>query len=64
MICAAVAMIIAAHAGVVTNREGMTDIALQNIEAIARSESDYSFCWDVGSVYCPITGQKARVVFY
>ncbi len=48
----------------VQNRQGNTELATMNVEALARGESDYIICWGEGSIYCPVTNYKVRIAVY
>ncbi len=50
------------HVSIQANRNGMPNFTTQNVEALARGESDYIICIGVGTVICPTAALKVRVV--
>ncbi len=51
-----------AHVSIQINQIGMPDMTTQNVEALARGESDYIICAGTGNVICPTANLKVRAV--
>ena len=45
-----------------SGEEDLRSLMLENIEALATGETEYIRCWGTGSVDCPITHVKVKLV--
>lgn len=55
---AVAAMVMGGYVYKMQSFDRMPSLILENIEALANSETDYVFCIGIGSVDCPINNSK------